>query len=489
MSSLAENPLILGGILLAAEFVTWRTVPSELRSAKLAMRVLIFAAFSAVLFGTGLSPLHVAPWPTDASRHLVAQILELAWWFLGARLATLVLDTFFLPESWQKERLFEDVLGAVVFLAAGVAAIAYVLELPVRGLLATSGAVAIVLGLAIQSTLSDVFSGIVLNATRPYHLGDTVSIDGVDGKVIEMSWRATQLLNSFGNVVTIPNTLAAKVKIVNLSRPDAIHGISVVLHVSPEARPAAVVGALQRAIKGCDLALAAPQPTVGVIATHPNSTSYEMTCYVADMSKTLVAKNQLFDLAFRHLAAAQIGLRPLSYPAQVPSGDDPREHLLACVDMFQTLNPVQLAELAGRSVRLDFEPGAILASEGDVTDYLLVVASGVLTVQAKDSHGNAREIDRLGPGDSLGETGVLTGGALHVIVTADTNVVVYKLEKNGLTALLKSNPEVARKMCLLVSRRGDPGQAMLGAESQPEGNEGLFQRIWDRMRKFHGLSN
>jgi small-conductance mechanosensitive channel len=48
--------------------------------------------------------------------------------------------------------------------------------------------------LALQSTLSDVFSGIVLNFSRPYRPGDWISIDGgTDGRVIEMNWRATHV--------------------------------------------------------------------------------------------------------------------------------------------------------------------------------------------------------------------------------------------------------------------------------------------------------
>jgi small-conductance mechanosensitive channel len=96
-------------------------------------------------------------------------------------------------------RLLQDVIGALVFLAAIVAAAGYVLELPVKGLLATSGVVAIVVGLALQSTLSDVFSGIVLNTTKPYQVDDWISIDGVEGKVLDIDWRATHLLTSAGS--------------------------------------------------------------------------------------------------------------------------------------------------------------------------------------------------------------------------------------------------------------------------------------------------
>ena len=40
--------------------------------------------------------------------------------------------------------------------------------------MATSGVVAIILGLALQNTLSDVFSGIALTLGRPFVIGDWI---------------------------------------------------------------------------------------------------------------------------------------------------------------------------------------------------------------------------------------------------------------------------------------------------------------------------
>jgi small-conductance mechanosensitive channel len=51
--------------------------------------------------------------------------------------------------------LLQDLFAGLVYLAAAFAIIAYVFDLPIQGLLATSGAIAIVLGLALQSTLGD----------------------------------------------------------------------------------------------------------------------------------------------------------------------------------------------------------------------------------------------------------------------------------------------------------------------------------------------
>ena len=87
----------------------------------------------------------------------------------GIGTLTVLLGAVMMQRVGHTGRLLQDLVGAVIFLIAIIAAMAYVLDLPVKGVLATSGAVAIIVGLALQSTLSDVFSGIVLNTTKPYH--------------------------------------------------------------------------------------------------------------------------------------------------------------------------------------------------------------------------------------------------------------------------------------------------------------------------------
>ena len=73
----------------------------------------------------------------------------------------------------------------MIYVSAGLAIFANVFDMPVGGLLAASGVIAIVLGLALQSTLGDVFSGIVLNLAKPYHSGDWIILDGgTQGRVI-----------------------------------------------------------------------------------------------------------------------------------------------------------------------------------------------------------------------------------------------------------------------------------------------------------------
>jgi hypothetical protein len=395
-----------------------------------------------------------------------------------------------LPRTWRRQRLFQDVFGAVVFLASVVAALGFVLELPVRGLVATSGALAIVLGLAIQSTLSDVFAGIVINTTEPYHIGNWVSIDGVEGKVIEMNWRATHLLTSQGNIVIVPNAVAAKTKITNSSRPPDLHGVTVMLEITPEARPGTVIAALEQALAGVRAVIADPAPYAQVKRTTVSSVVYEATAYVDDMGKKLAVTNELYDLCYRQLAAAGVELRPLGAayaPQAAMTQTELRVGLLRRVDLFAALTQEELQRLAPMLSRQPYERGETMMKPETVPDSLTIVDSGVLSVVIEDASGPV-EVARLGPGDTLGEMGLLAGMPARVTISALTKTVVYQLKKDDLTPLLKAQPDVAKLMCQMLARREDA----LGKLSTPapvaHTEQSVFQWLVEGMKKLHDLT-
>src|SRR5262249_38100944 len=180
----------------------------------------------------------------------VRAVLKIAWWLWAAWFLVGFLRVFVVSERRPREgKLIQDLLAGLVYLAAVFAIIANVFGLPIQGLLATSGAVAIILGLALQSTLSDVFSGIVLNFSRPYRPGDWISIDGsTDGRVIEMNWRATHVLTGKSDLAILPNSTIAKAKIVNSSSPSGVHGMTVTVRLDAKNPPSTGAEILRRAI-------------------------------------------------------------------------------------------------------------------------------------------------------------------------------------------------------------------------------------------------
>ena len=99
-------------------------------------------------------------------------------------------------------------------------------------LLAGSGIVAIILGLAAQESFANLFSGIFICLFKTFNIGDRISIDNDStyGFVEDITLRHT-VIRTYTNVkVLIPNSIIAKSKIENTTYSDeAAYPIEVVI--------------------------------------------------------------------------------------------------------------------------------------------------------------------------------------------------------------------------------------------------------------------
>ncbi|HEV7310949.1 mechanosensitive ion channel family protein [Sphingopyxis sp.] len=82
-------------------------------------------------------------------------------------------------------------------------------------LVAVLGASALAIGLALQGTLTNVASGIMIAIIRPYHLGDFVEVNGKEGTVIDLDLFFTRLRSSDEQIILVPNGQAASNPIIN----------------------------------------------------------------------------------------------------------------------------------------------------------------------------------------------------------------------------------------------------------------------------------
>ncbi|WP_410211140.1 mechanosensitive ion channel family protein [Aquirhabdus sp.] len=469
-------PLESAIALLILDMLIWKFVLSEYRFWRFGVRVVIYILYSKILFISGLSPFTIAPWSNDEFRHFIAMILEICWWLFSARTLMLFIDLFLLPQIKQRSHLLHDLLAAFFFLVAIIAAIAYVLGLPVKGLLATSGALAIIVGLALQSTLGDVFSGIVLNTTKPYQLGETILVEGTEGKVIEINWRSTYLLTGVGSSVIIPNSLIAKAKIINLSRPSRVHGIAISIEVTPEARPHTVLEALERAIDGCSELLTTHKASAKIKEANAISFKYEINGYVASMDQKTRVCNLLYDLAYRHLAAVGVQLHNLSLATPALSKSSHRQVLLDGINIFRTLTDEEKIDLSAKMVGHQYQVGQEIITYGEVMDYLLIIDSGVLTVSLAHKDGSQFEVGRMGPREIIGEKGIMTDTPTFAYITALTTAVIYRIDKNDLIPFIQSHAAVGDALSSLLSFREQRLSTLLsGQESLPVAHNNIMK--------------
>lgn len=85
-------------------------------------------------------------------------------------------------------------------------------------LIAVLGTIGLAIGLALQGTLSNIASGIMLLVLRPFNAGDAVDIGGTMGIVDEIGLFVTEM-HTFDNIaITMPNSRIWGDKIENYSR-------------------------------------------------------------------------------------------------------------------------------------------------------------------------------------------------------------------------------------------------------------------------------
>ena len=185
---------------------------------------------------------------------LPLEFFGILWWVLGAWLIKSLLDltlrqTLF-PDNDepQARRLFADLASGLIYVLAFFGMIGTVFKVPVSTFLATSGVLAIVLGLAFQNTLGDVLSGLAINIERPFGAGDWITLaDHVSGQVLQVNWRATRIRTWSHDMVVIPNSVASKAVVTNHSRPKGPHRCIVRISVGAATATSRVLEALTAA--------------------------------------------------------------------------------------------------------------------------------------------------------------------------------------------------------------------------------------------------
>ncbi|WP_442110756.1 mechanosensitive ion channel domain-containing protein [Pseudomonas sp. NUPR-001] len=450
-------PLLIGILLIVLDMLLWHFIPVQRRALRIGLRLGMFLVFTWVLISSGVSPLQPAPWADDLARNLLATVLGIGWWLFAARTMTVVLGVILVSRSSHTGRLLQDVLGAVIFLIAIVAAAAYVLQLPVKGLLATSGVMAIVIGLALQSTLSDVFSGIVLNTTRPYQIGDSISIDGTEGKVIDIDWRATRLLTGNGSLAVIPNSVAAKAKLLNFSQPNDVHGVSISVVVPAKVRPRRVLDALEKTLQGTRSLLSSPAPKVIIKSASLESVEYEASGFVSAMSQKTEVRNHMFDLAHRHLEAAGV---VWNADTLTPHAWSRQRALLEDVRIFRSLSSEEKDSLSQRMTAVEYLADQVILGVGDSSDYLLVIGTGVVSAGIRDGDKQI-EAGRMGPGEVLGVEGLLESEDSNAEFRTLTSCVLYRIDKAEVRSCLEQRAEVKTALIKLQRFRQQNRQSLL----------------------------
>jgi CRP-like cAMP-binding protein len=314
---------------------------------------------------------------------------------------------------------------------------------PVKGLLATSGVVAIVVGLALQSTLADVFAGIATGLEQPFRVGDRISIsDHAGGVVVEMNWRAIRIQTDDDDLATIPNSVVARSQIVNHSVPSERRSGSIEILTASQVRTERLNELVRQATLLCPDILAEPAPSISLKRLGVRTITLGVSFHVSETPKLAVAKSQLLRQVrrlFRHAGVADGAL-------ETPSA------LLHNVALFENLPAEHVERLAATTTAQTYVAGQAMMEQGSSGTSLHVIRSGIFEIRRTREDGDTIVYGRVGPGEYLGEISMMSGEPRSVTVVALTAASAIELPREALEALLHDDRSLSEALEASVRR-------------------------------------
>ena len=112
-------------------------------------------------------------------------------------------------------------ISRIMIFCVGILIILNSLGISITPILATLGVGGLAVALGLQDTLSNLFAGFHVIASRQIRVGDYVRLEsGEEGYVTDVGWRMTKVHMLPNNVVLVPNEKLAKSIVINYSLPD-----------------------------------------------------------------------------------------------------------------------------------------------------------------------------------------------------------------------------------------------------------------------------
>jgi CRP-like cAMP-binding protein len=357
-----------------------------------------------------------------------------------------------------------------------VLSIGYHAERELRGLLAGSGVLAIILGFAAQNLLSSVVAGLSLQIQRPYKVGDWLKVGDTYGEVMEIRWGATRLRTNDSIMLHIPNNEMTKQTIVNLTYPTRAHSMRLLMGADYGAPPNRVKDALMRATLQAPGVEKHPPPQVFVSEYGESAIIYQIKFTMTTHSGYYEARDAIYTNAWYEFRRQKITIpfpiRTLEINRRGRRG--PEEELaqtrasLEAEPLFSCLSGEQLDDLIGGARRIRFGRGEKIIEEGADGASMFVLVQGAARVCVAQN-GAMLQVASLGRGDYFGEMSLLTGEKRTATVQAEEDCEVIEISQSAMAAVLHQAPDCLNLLSeLLAARKMETEGARKDADTPAE---------------------
>ena len=417
--------------------------------------------------------------PTLALLVLLTQIIELNSERVGLRIVQTIfwislihvilslvnafLFTGAKSNTWQSKipKILRDLIRVVLILIGITIVLSVVWKADLGGVITALGVSSIVLGLALQDTLGNLFSGVALLVEHPFEVGDWLEAGDKIGQVVEINWRSVLLVTREQELLIVPSSILAREVIRNFRRPRKLHIEPIIVGFSYDDPPNKVKRVLRTAALETDGVLSKPEPQVQTINYDDSSITYKvrlfLTCYdnVPKIRDDFMTR--VWYTARRNQLEIPFPIRTVYHHEVTPTS--PNEVLGNLVDYlrslpsFTTTSHETLEQLAQHTVFRHFGQGETIIHQGEqqVAPYFVLAGRAVMNYRA--ANGLIHQIADLNRGDFFGGNALLDNQPSLASVIAIDDLEVIAIATDTFRSILDKTPRLARELGAVMSTR------------------------------------
>ena len=348
--------------------------------------------------------------------------------------------------SW-RERLpsiFIDLARLGLILVGLALLFSWVWDADVGGLITALGVTSIVIGLALQNAVGSIISGLLLLFEQPFKIGDWLDTGKVQGRVVEVNWRAVHIDTGNG-IQIVPNASLADSSFTNLSQAPGAFRATATVKFSTDDPPHEVLELMHRVASG----LPNLNRSESIEASYAGSATFSISFPVSGPAE---APNAIaLFLAWLWYAARRRGLAldgDSSDPIQTPERLDEALDTLVQVLRLKAEEKDWLPELCQLE---QYGHGEVLHVANTVPDAFRFILGGTVRLSVPTEWGDVT-YQALAANDFFGLM-ALSREVDRGSAVADGTTTVLRISTAAVDKLIVENPALARQIGKVVESR------------------------------------
>ncbi len=366
-------------------------------------------------------------------------------------------------------------------------------EVQLAPLFSGSAILGIVVGLALQDTLGNLFAGIALQADQPFLVGDVVTISNRGSGVIEsVSWRGVKIRTFQNKLLVMSNAVMGK-ETIEVAPRDNLNARLVFFNTNYNSSPSRTIHLVREAVRQAENVSQKLRPVVRIRNFGDSCLEWEVKYWAEDYAKyndsdALVRQRiwYVFQRESIHFAfpTRTIHIEPKQEEATLDEYLNATAEILQNVAIFAPLSDEEMEKLAQASAKRIYAPGEAIVRKGQEGRSMFVIIHGTVEVQIPEN-GRPKTINTLRDNDFFGEMSLLTGEPRSATVIAYEETEVLQIKKTALKQIFESNPELVESIGGIIDER----RLLLKPAAKDETDEKILmnQGVFKAIRNFFGL--